>query len=637
MTGSRSSSKGQDSSQGQVSQGQVSQGQVSKGQVSQGQGSDRAAPTLRQATRQFVRLLRLIRPYWTPLLQGIGLALLLGLLGMVTPYLTKLLVDEAYPTENVTLMHVLVGGILALALATTLLGTLRGYFSLHINTRLNTATRLMFFNHLQHLPVSFFDRHQVGEITSRFQDVGRALESISRVFQTVFVQGVYLLLVPPILFLLEWRLALVAIISLPITFSVTALSGPILRRSWKRSSEAYADLSAFQVETLSHIRTFKTMGLEHDVYQRARGLVDHAMVEQLKAGGLGQAFGAVNGLLYALNSAVFMWFGWTLILTHRMTLGEFLAFAAYISYLYNPIQQLIQLFSDFQQSAVHLSRMFEYLDEPVEQEPSLVFEPPAPLETLLRGGFSLRDVSFGYAPGTPVLRHVDLNFPAGKVSAVVGPSGSGKTSLLRLLAGLQLPDQGIVEVDGRSLEELSLRDLRQQIAVVWQEVSLVKGTFWENLTLACGSVDRAEVDRVLALCGLSEVLQELPEGYQSTVSEWGSSLSAGQRQRVALARALLRKAPVLLLDEATANVDVETEQSILEGVFQELQDRTVIFVTHRLASAALADQICVLRDGEVQGCGSHQELATSCTPYRRMLQAGGGSLPPLLQASGAGS
>ena len=594
--------------------------------------SERPVPTLRQATRQFLRLLHLIRPYWKPLVQGIGLALLLGLLGMIPPYLTKFLVDEVYPTENVTLMHVLVGGVLALALSATLLGTLRGYFTLHVNTRLNTATRLMFFNHLQHLPVRFFDRHQVGEITSRFQDVGMALDSISRVFQTVFVQGVYLLLVPPILFFLEWRLALVAVVSLPLTFSVTALSGPILRKSWKRSSEAFADLSAFQVETLSHIRTFKTMGLEHDVYRRARGLVDHAMVEQLRAGGLGQAFGAVNGVLYALNSALFMGFGWTLILDQRMTLGEFLAFAAYISYLYNPIQQLIQLFSDFQQSAVHLSRMFEYLDEPVEQEPSLVFEPAPPLETRLRGGFALRDVTFGYSPGTSVLRQVTVEFPAGSVNAVVGASGSGKTSLLRLLAGLEQPDRGHVEADGRPLEEILLRDLRQQIGVVWQEVSLVKGTLWENLTLACGPVEKAEVDRVLALCGLADVLRGLPEKYETTVAEWGSSLSAGQRQRVALARALLRKAPVLLLDEATANVDVETEQGILESVFNELQGRTVIFVTHRLASAALADHICVLQEGQVEGFGSHRELLETSSAYRRMLEAGGAVIPPPRQA-----
>ena len=271
-------------------------------------------PSLRQAVRQFGRLVRLIRPYWKPLAQGMMLALILGLVGMVTPYLTKLLIDEVYPTEDISLMHVLVGGIVAVGLSSTLLGTLRGYFTLYIDTRLNNATRLMFFNHLQHLTVRFFDQHQVGEINSRFMDVGRALESISRVFQTIFVQGAYLFLVPPVLFWLEWRLALVAIIGLPLTLSVTALSGRIMRKYWKRTSESFADLNAFQIETLTQIRTFKTMGLEHQVYRRAHGLIEKAMDQQLTAGGLAQVFGTFNGVLQMLNTGLFTWFGWTLIL-----------------------------------------------------------------------------------------------------------------------------------------------------------------------------------------------------------------------------------------------------------------------------------------------------------------------------------
>lgn len=594
-------------------------------------GPGRPTPTLREGVTQFLRLLRLIRPYWGPLSKGILLALVLGLLGMVPPYLTKLLVDEVYPSGDVTLMHVLVGGVLALTLATTLMGALRGYYGLHVNSRLGNATRLMFFNHLQHLPVRFFDRHQVGEITSRFQDVGQALQSISRVFQTVFVQGIYLLLVPPILFWLEWRLALVAIISLPLTISVTALSGPVLRRAWKRSSEASAELSAFQVEALSHVRTFKTMGLEHDVYRRGRELMDNALQEQLRAGGFAQGFGAVNGVLYALNTALFTWFGWTLILRGHMTLGDYLAFAAYTAYLYNPINQLIQLFSDFQQSAVHLSRMFEYLDEPVEQEPSLVFEPPAPIRHHLRGDLRLQGVSFSYSPGKPVLRQVSAHFPAGAFTALVGPSGSGKTSLLRLLSGLEQAEEGELTVDGKNLGDVPLMDLRRQIAVVWQEVSLIKGTVRENLTLACGEVEQGELDRVVRLCGLEPVLADLPEGYETAVAEWGSTLSAGQRQRVALARAVLRRAPVLLLDEATANVDVETEQRVLKSILEELEGRTVVLVTHRLATAALADQVCVLEEGRILGLGSHQRLLESCEPYRRMQAAGLAPVQPSRQ------
>lgn len=587
-------------------------------------------PDLRRAARLFWRLVQTIRPYWADLGQGMLLALVLSAVGMIPPYVTKLLVDRVYPERDVTLMHVLVGGMLVLGLTSTLLGGLRGFFSLYVNTRLNNATRLMFFNHLQHLRVRFFDRHQVGEINSRFQDVGRALDAIGRVFQTVFVQGVYLILVPPVLFYLDWRLALVAIVSLPLTFSVTLFSGPMLRKRWKKASEAFADLNAFQIEMLSHVRTFKTMGLERHVYSRADGFVHHAMDEQLRAGGLSQVFNGINGMLRGLNTAIFTWFGWTLILSGDITLGDYLAFSAYVGFLYGPLQQMIQLFSDFQQSAVHLHRMFEYIDEPLEQDPSRAYGilPDEPSQTL-RGSFSLHGVGFEYEPGQPVLRDVSVDFPAGSVVALVGASGSGKTSLLRLLTRLEEPTSGSLSMDGTTLTDIPLHVLRDHLAVVWQDVALLRGSVRQNLLLGAETPPTDdEITEALALCGLTELVAKLPRGLDTAVSEWGSTLSAGQRQRVALARALLRKAPILLLDEATANIDVETEMRILRGVFDHLQSggrqTSVVFVTHRVAGASLADKICVVADGGIAGYGTHDHLMQRCDPYRRMVEASGG-------------
>ena len=581
----------------------------------------RDIPSLREAAHQFLRLVRLIRPYWSRLLQGMLLALILGLLGMVTPYLTKLLIDEVYPTENVNLMHVLVGGLLGLGLGSALLGSLRNYFSLYVDTRLNSATRLFFFNHLQHLEARFFDEHQVGEVNSRFQDVGQALQSISRIFQTVFVQGVYLVLVPPVLFFLEWRLALVSLVTLPLILGITALSGRILRRFWKKSSEAHADLNAFQIETLSHVRTFKTMGLEHEVYRRAEGFTTHAMEQQIRAGGLSQAFNATTSTLHGLNTALFTWFGWTLILGRQMSLGDFMAFSAYLGYLYGPLNQVIQLFSDFQQSAVHLGRMFEYLDAPVEQDPQAAYEPPPAPERTVAGTFRFHDVGFAYDHERQILHDLDFALPAGSTTALVGPSGSGKTTLLRLLTRLQTPTSGHLTLDGFPLAEMRLSDLRQQLAVVWQDVSLLKGTLWDNLVLGSEEPRRDEVERMVRLCGLGSFFDDLPEGFATSVSEWGTSLSAGQRQRVALARALLRDAPILLLDEATANIDVETEMDILRKIFDQMRQTTVFFVTHRLATAALADQVCVLENGRLQGFGKHRDLIESCATYQRMVSA----------------
>lgn len=585
-------------------------------------------PTLKEAFSQFKRLVELIRPYWRPLLKGMAIGPVVGILGMVPPYLTKLLIDEVYPAQDVTLMHVLVGGVLAVGIATAVMRAVQGYYNLYVNTKLSNATRLLFFNHLQHLTVGFFDQHRVGEIMSRFQDVGSALQSVTKVFRTITVQGVYLFLVPPFLFYLNWKLATAALIAIPLTVIITTLAGRALRKYWKRTSEAYADLNALQVESLSQIRMLKTMALEPHVFSQANDQMEHAMQMKLKAGGLGQAVGMMNGLLSGANTALFTWLGWTFILDGEMTLGSYIAFTSYIGYLYNPLRQFVQLYSDFQQSAVNLRRMFEYLEADTEQDPSSAYEAHGEIETIIDGEIEVDGVSFGYTDER-VLHDVSLTVPRGATMAVVGASGSGKTSLLRLLTGMSTPDEGSIRFDGRPLEDIRLPDLRRQLGVVWQEFSLMKGTIWTNLTIGLDDPDVDRVDEVTRICQIYDLIHQSPKGYETPVAEWGASLSGGQQQRIALARALLREAPILLLDEVTANIDVQTEAAILVDLFDALDDRTVLFVTHRVESAARADVICALKNGRVQGIGTHQELLNDCDYYRQLHEAANhtGSMP----------
>jgi len=580
-------------------------------------------PPLREAFQQFLRLLRLIRGYWGPLIKGMLLGLVLGLFGMVTPYLSKLLIDEVYPTRNITLMQVLVAGILVVAVAQAVMGAIRSYFTSYTTSHLSNATSLLFFNHLQHLRTRFFDEHRVGEILSRFADVRNSLGSVSRVFETLFVNGVYLLLVPPFLFVLQWKLAIVSLITIPLTVLITTASARLLRRFWKKSAEAYADLGAFQVEVLSHIRTLKAMSLEHSVYERARDQIQTALQVQLKAGGLSQVFGTLNAVVRALGTAVFTWYAWTLIVKGEMTLGTYIAFTAYNGYLYNPLQQITGLFSDFQQTAVNLGRMFEYLDSPVEQDPAGAYEAPGPISHRIEGDVRLRDLGFGYSAEKRVLHDVNLHFPRGTVTAVVGPSGAGKSSLLRLVTRMEEPDAGQVFVDGTPVTSFSLSDLRRQVSVVWQEFALMQGTVWENLTLGTENPTHEAVDDAVRLCRLDGLIASLPDGYETNVAEWGATLSGGQRQRMAIARALVRDTPVLLLDEATSNVDMQTETEILRDLFARVEEKTVIFVTHRVQTAALADQICVIEGGRVAGVGTHAELMRDCEVYR-LLHGGAG-------------
>ena len=565
-----------------------------------------------------MRLVRLIRPYWGALSKGMVLSLVVGLLGMVTPYLSKLLVDRVYASHDVTLMQVLVGGMLAVGVAGALLGAIRTYYTGFTTWHLTNATSLLFFNHLQHLRIRFFDEHRVGEIASRFQDVRASLQAASRIFESLLVNGAYLVLVPPFLFLLQWKLALVALVTVPLSIIVVVLSAPALRRYHKRSAEAYAGLTGYQVEVLSQIRTLKAMALEHHVFHKADEQTQNALQLQLRGLGYAQMFNLRNGILKALAQAVLVWYAWKLILAQEMTLGDYFAFMLYVGFLSTPLSQLTTLFADFQQSSVNLGRMFEYLDQLPEQDPVAAYTPPPPVGHVIQGDIRVRGLSFGYNPERRILHDVDLALPHGRVTAIVGPSGAGKSTLFRLLMRMEDPAAGQILIDGVPIERIPLPDLRRQVGIVWQEVSLVRGTIWENLTLGAVDPTPARVEDAVRLCRLDGMIGELKQGYETPVAEWGSTLSGGQRQRIALARAVIRDTPVLLLDEATSNIDMQTEAEILRGLFARYARRTLVFVTHRVSTAALADQICIVERGKVAGVGTHDALLRECDAYRRL-------------------
>lgn len=576
---------------------------------------------LRQSINYFLRLLKLIRPYWRLLGKGIILGPVIGLLAVVTPFLTKLLFDSVYPTGSITLMEVIVFGILVVTIASAIADTALQYYSSYINAKLDGVFNLHFLNHLQHLPTSFFVQHQVGEIKSRFADGESALTAIVSTIQVLFGQGIYILLVPPFLFLLHWKLALVAIIAIPITALITFYSGKYMRSTWQDVAVAHADFDALQMEVLNQVQTFKGLGLEHYNFKRGTNIQQKALKAHLRAHSVHSMVSISDRLLNALNIALFTWLGWRYIIQGEMSLGDYVAFTAYVGYMYGPFSTLINMFNSFQQAAVNLDRVYEYLDQEPEQDPSQAYEVAPEIKTNLQGAVKLRQVSFSYDPDQSVLREISLSMQAGKLYGLVGLSGSGKTTLLRLLSRFEKQNSGNISFDEIDAEDIALIDFRRQVAIVWQEVQLIKGTVWENLTLGLESSDFQEVTEIIRIAQLEDLILSLPQGYETPISEWGSSMSGGQRQRFAIARALIRKPRILILDEATSNLDVRTEAALIRelSLYTKQHGITTVFVTHRVVNLINAHEIFILDKGVIATSGDYAQLAGNSPQFAELI------------------
>ncbi|WP_235217092.1 peptidase domain-containing ABC transporter [Archangium violaceum] len=585
-----------------------------------------APPGLRRSARYLAALVRLLRPAWGLLARGAMLGPVITLLSLVPPYLTRLLFDHVTATRDVGLLEVLVAGIFAASMAAVLAESLLNYTSAYLNIKLESSAVLYLFNHVQHLPDRFFSQRQTGEITSRFEDARAGLSLVVGLVRLVFSQGTYVLIIPFTLASLHWKLALAAIATLPLAVVVPLVLGRRMGGAWQEVVGAYTSLNALQLEALRQTRTSKVLTLEPLMYERTAGQMRAVLRAHLRAHGADGLLRLCERAVEAAQIALFTWLGWRLILAGELSLGGYMAFVAYAAYLRGPVLEIISFVTQVQQRGVHLQRFFEYLNETPEQDPSSALRPPGPLSWRLRGGVALEGVSFAYTPGEEVLREVSARIEPGAVVTIVGPSGSGKTTLARLLTRLESPGRGRVLYDGRDAGEVELSELRRQLAVVWQDVELFHGTLLENLTLGLPPVPREEVERVVRLCGLEQLVASLPQGYETRVAEGGASLSGGQRQRLALARAVLRDAPVLVLDEATSQLDVETEATVVRGLLARARERgqTVLFITHRLANAPLADEVWMLAGGRLVGRGPHAELLARCAPYQRLFRAGEG-------------
>lgn len=540
------------------------------------------------------RVLQLLRPYSRYLAQSLIVSMMMTVLALPGPYITKLLLDDAYPHRDYGLLQFLLIGGAGFALFLAVVQAVASLFGRQVSLAMGLDVQSRLLHHVQRLDFGFFDQHETGDLLSRFDDLDASISGVIQIINTVVINSLQLLIFPAVLIWIHPTLAALTMLVLPFDAVLALLAGYYGRRYGRWIAEGSATLSARTVEALTAIRSIQSLNAEALFYRKVRGAFEGLADLQVRAAGIETAIGFAATVVRTAGALAFGWYGWTQVLDGEMTPGTFLAFSAYAGFLYGPVHEIITLWPQVQGVRVHVDRFLEVYD----RRPLVDTRPHAIMPTCRPGDIEFNDVVFGYTD-RPVLTGVTTVFRAGRRTVLTGRSGAGKSTLVKLIPRFYDPSSGIVRLHGRDLRSYDLPALRRTIGFALQGGCLFYGTVRENLTLA-GDIPQGDVESAAIQACIHRDIAALPDGYDTPLGESGGQLSAGQAQRLALARVLLLDTPVLILDEPTSALDEETERSVRDALHRVSEGRTTILITHRPETLALADDVVELVDGRVR-------------------------------------
>ena len=567
------------------------------------------------------RAFAFLAPYWRRLSLVMGISLVSTGLSLVTPYLSKDLVDQALIGRNLAALWRIVGLFALLGLAGYVLNVVSGLRYTRVSAAILFDMRLAVYGHLQQLSPRFYARTRMGDIVSRINsDIGEiqrvaAEAALAWVGNVLFLVGCVVMLV-----WLDWRLALLTAAVMPLSLALLVRYRARLEARVADLRQRSADIGSFLIETLQASTLIVTSNAQARERGRFARLNDRFVDALMGMQRLTYLAGGLPGLIVSLGASVVFLYGGSRVVDGTLTLGTFAAFIAYQSRVNAPVQALMGLYTSLATAKVSWRRVLELLDAPLDVREA----GDAVALDHVRGAIEFDRVSLGTERGMAVLEDFSLTVAPGTSVAIVGASGSGKSTLAYLVLRLLDPDRGVVRLDGHDLRTLRLHDIRRHIVFVEQEPTLLHATVAENIRYGRPDASDAEVTQAAAAAGLETFIARLPEGLATMVGERGLQMSAGERQRIAIARAFLANPSVLVLDEPTAALDPASERQVVESYLAVMRGRTSIVISHRAAVAEAADQVAVVEGSRLVETGPPRVLAASGGAFARLFGAGTG-------------
>ena len=557
-------------------------------------------------TRLMRRLWQYVRPHRALLLISLLLMLVVSAAQLTQPYLIKLAIDRHITTREMDGL-----GRLALFFALALaVEFLTRYAQLYVLER--TGQNVVFdirrhtFAHLQRLPSSYFDRNPVGRLMTRVTtDVEAIHEAFTSGLVVMLADMAKLVGIVVILFWMDWRLALVTLAVVPPLALVTWSFSMRLRKAYRKLRVMVARLNSFLQETVSGMRIVQLFARERETMRHFREINAEHRAAQLESVRYDSVFSALAEMVGSITLAAIVWAGGWRILSGAITFGTLVAFIDYAGKFFRPLQELAQRYTTMQSAMASAERIFKLLDtDASDRSPAT----PYKMAGRPRGEIVFENVTFGYRENEPVLHDVSFRIAAGERVGIVGWTGSGKSTLIRLLARLYDVWEGRILLDGVDIREYDLHELRRAIGIVLQDHFMFAGSVAGNISLGDPRITPEQVRRAARVVHADRFIEALPRGYDEEVRERGSNFSVGEKQLLSFARAVAFDPAILVLDEATASVDPETEERIQTALAEILTERTSIIIAHRLSTVREADRILVLHQGRLTEQGSHAEL-----------------------------